>query len=180
MNDYNDELSGIFDNITPADFAPFKGRLAFDQFVTKNLEMTRMAWLAADGQINPVAVLATAEKSWAFAPTDDETLGEYVERVRGEAKKLGATWLYISRKTLVGTFKVDPSDAPDATNPEAIQEAIEKGLMSEGLFYYAERLEDGERDCRHGMMRAQDNELGELIEGNPYHQSVSFFANILG
>ena len=180
MSDFHDdELTGIFDNLTPEDFTPFRGRIAFDKFVAENIETTRTSWLAADGHINPIAVLATPAERWTFAPTDDETLGEYVERLRGEAKRLGASWLFISRKTLVGTYLVDGDSVPDASDPEAIQKAIESGLMVEGVFYFAERVEGAERDSRHGLMRPEGERLGEVVEGNPNHQSASFFSRIL-
>ncbi len=181
MNDHDDELTGIFNDLTPQDFTPFSGRVAFDDFVTQNINAMRIAWAAADGAVNPVAFLATAGKIDIHTAEDGETLGQYIERVQQEARKMGATWLFVSRKTLVGNYQASSRDTiPDATDPAALEKAIASGLMVEGLFYYAERLEDGQRDCRHGMMRAEGDRLGELIEGNPHHQTVGFFSNILG
>jgi hypothetical protein len=182
-NEFNDEFAGIFDNLKPEDFHPFKGRIAFDEFVTQNIEITRRSWLAADGHINPLAVLATAAEQWTYAPTDDETLGEYVDRLRAEAKRLGATWLYLSRKTLVGNYKASQGEQiPDASDPEAVQAAIESGMLMEGVFYYAERHEeDSEPDYRLGVMKPEEeNRLGAPVEGNPHHQSATFFKGILG
>lgn len=181
-DDFDDELAGIFDHLTPEDFSPFRGRIAFDQFITQNLETTRTSWLAADGQINPVAVLATATERWTYVPTDEETLGEYVERLRSEARRLKATWLFLSRKTLVGNYEVRVGDdVPDTSDPDALQKAIEKGIITEGIFYFAERSEDGKTDTRHGLMKPdKDGRLGPVVEGNPKHQTADFFKNILG
>lgn len=187
-----DELTGIFDNLDPDDFNdPITvkatrgerdnyGAEAFDQFIDRKIETVRESYLASEGQINPVATLASRTSEWMFTPTDEETLGQYVERLRSEAKRLGATWLFISRKTLVGSSQQDEDSVVDTSDPEQLQAGIEAGLVSEGVFFFAERIEDGVRDHRHGIMKAENSDtLGELVMGNPV-QTVSFFATILG
>lgn len=183
-----DELTGIFDNMEPWDFLetasaemvsasaePNQGAERFNKFVDLNIEVVRTGWLAADGQINPVAVLAGPHAQWTFVPTDDETMGDYMERLRKEASQLGATWLFISRRTMVGTL---PGDH-DTGDQNAVREALETGRVRLGVFYYAERREGDEVQVRHGMMQAMGNHLGAPIEG-PTEQTTSFFAGILG
>lgn len=183
MTDNDDELTGIFDDLTPEDFAleEKRGIVAFDRFVKENIAAIRMAYLASEGQVNPVAVLASPENEWTFVPTDDENLGEYIERLREAAKTLKATWFFISRKTKVGSYAADASNGiPDIADREVVKAARDQGILSEGIFYYAERYEDGVRDCRHGMMRADaDDRLSDPIEGNPHVQGVGIFSNIL-
>lgn len=187
MSDNDDELTGIFDHLTPEDFAEQVGAPkekqpeSFDSWVQANIETTRVAWQAANGQINPIAVLAKEAERWTITPTDTETLGEYVDRVRAKAKSLGATRLYLARKTLVGNYTAsEGDDIPDIADPAALQAAIEKGIIGEGAFYYAESLFGGLRTSRHGLMKAEGETLGELVEGTPEQQSVGLFQNMLG
>jgi hypothetical protein len=183
----DDELTGIFDHLTPEDFAEQVGAPrektpeTFDSWVKVNIETTRVAWQAANGQINPIAVLAREGSRWTITPTNEETLGEYVERVRAKARELGATRLYLSRKTLVGNYTAhEGDDIPDIADPAALQDAIAKGIIGEGAFYYAESLFGGLRTSRHGLMKAEGETLGELVEGTPEQQSVGMFQNMLG
>lgn len=179
-DNFDDELAGIFDDLSPEDFSPNRGRVAFDKFVDRHVQIVRMAYLASEGNINPVAILATDTEEHEFTPTQEETLGEYVARLHDEAEGVGAKWLFISRKTLVGSLSIPASEMFDLSDPEQVQAAIEKGLMSEGVFYYAERTEGAERQRRHGMMRADGNRLAMQVEGDSEHQSVDFFSSILG
>lgn len=178
-DDEHDDLTGIFDNLTPEDFLePLKkGVVAFDAFVKEQIKGVRMAWLAAEGNINSVAIFADPSNEWTFTPTEDENLGEYVERLREAGKTLNATWFFISRKTQVGAIALDTKDIKSADDPDLVNSMTE--IMGEGIFYYAERLEDGVRDVRLGMMRADGNELGRVVEGNAQVQGVGIFHHIL-
>lgn len=184
MSDEKDDLTGIFDDLTPEDFLPElkRGILAFDAFVQDNIKSIRMAYLASDGQINPVAIFADPTNEWVFVPNDDENMGQYISRLREAAHTLKATWFFISRKTMVGSYVVEVSDEDqiaDVADPSAVKRAADAGLMSEGVLYYAERLEDGVRDVRHGYMRVENDRLGTVAEGNPL-QRMELFSNILG
>jgi len=182
-DEYDDELSGIFDNLKPEDFTPNQGRAAFDQFTNNLIETTRHAYIASMGQINPIAVLANASEKRTVTPTQTETLGEYVERLGVEARAMGATWFFLSRKTLIGNYLAKAGDdLPDVTDPATVAKAMADGILTEGVFFYAECHEGSERYIRHGQMAAEGpSALGEVIEGNPLaQQGVSFFANVLG
>lgn len=183
MNDFNDELSGIFDDLNPDDFIPFQGADAFQKFFMQAIDATRFAWLSAEGNINPVAILASPSERW-FLPADDgETLGQYIERVRLNAQENDARWLFISRRTTVANWTVDDADQipGDPTSPEAIAEGIRLGHAREGVFYYAEQYDPSERDIRYGVMLPEDDgHLSEPDEGNTTLQVVGLFANILG
>lgn len=175
----SDELTGIFDNITPDDFTPYKGASSFDKFVRENIQTTKISWLAAEGNINPVAVMSNASECETFAPTDDETLGEYIARLRKAAKAMGATWFYFSRKTLVGSYRTaNEGDIPDIADP-AHTLAHEDRLI-EGVFYYAERHENGAREVRHGIMQPEGERLGDMIEGDARYQKIDLLDRMLG
>lgn len=185
MTDEHDELTGIFDNLKPEDFSvgdgPNLGHAAFDKFVGDNLRTVRTGFLASDGHLNPIAVLSDSQTQVVLVPEGAETLGDWLERLRSEAQKLGATWFFLCRKTMVGHYQSSGSEpVPDATDPNAVAEAMSKGLMSEGLFFYAERMENGDRESRHGLMEIQDGRLGEVREGDPATQSVEFWQTVLG
>jgi hypothetical protein len=179
-DEQDDDLTGIFDDLSPEDFAlePKRGIIAFDKFVKENIQSIRMAYLASEGQINPVAVFADPMNEWVFVPNDDENMGEYVERLREAAKTLKATWFFISRKTMVGSYLTTNEDVSDLADPEVIARLEAEGQMTEGVLYYAERLEDGQREHRHGFMRAEDGRLTQVVEGNPI-QTIELFSNIL-
>lgn len=179
MTDEHDELTGIFDDLKPEDFAPRKqGIVAFDAFVKENIRSLRVAYAAADGEINPIAIFASPDNEWTFSPTEDENMGQYIQRLREAAKTLKATWFFISKKTLVGALTAtNDGTIPEITNTGWAEQ--HRQLLTEGVVYYAERLEDGVKDCRHGIIYAEDGALTQVVEGNPNAQSMGLFSNIL-
>lgn len=189
----DDELTGIFDDLEPDDFnvkttariethlpdAPHRGASAFKQFVEHNIEVVRSSSLAAGGgDINPVAILSSASTQWMFSPVEGETMGDYVQRLHQEAAALGATWVFISRQTMVGSAMIDDEDVPDAADPVAVEEALKRGTMSKGVVFFAQRHEGDEWEHSHGMMLLADGGLGPAIYGSQ-EQKMDFFAQIL-
>lgn len=187
MND--DELTGIFDDLTPDDFirtttariethlpgSPNQGAEAFAKFVQHNVDTVRSSSIHANGNdINPVAVLANASTQWIFAPLPEENMGQYIQRLHDEAVNLNATWVFISRQTMVAATDEDV----DTTDPESIQAALDRGLMKKGVIFFAQRHEGDEWEHRHGMMHLEDGGLGPAVFGDP-NQTVSYFARIL-
>lgn len=179
-----DEFSGIFDELDPDDFAglfstdvetPNVGEDAFTEFVDRNLDSTRFAFLASDGEINPVAVLTNPTTSWLHTPEDHESLGDYLERLSNEARRVEATWFFFVRKTKVG---VGEDSTDNMFDPETLKKAKKAGQLTDGVFFYAARHEGVETESRRGIMRAHGNRLGELIEGTP-DQEVPVFDEIL-
>lgn len=183
-NNNNDDLTGIFDDLTPNDFSTVRneGSMAFHRFVQENVKSVKIAFMAVDGNpINPLATFANPENEWVFSPNDDENLGQYVDRLRKVAKEIGATWFFISRMTQVATYSVDINDVPkDINGPEALAKASEHGAaVVPGILYYAERLENGVREVQHGIMKINENRLEDPIVGNGLAQSIGLFENIL-
>lgn len=191
MNEH-DEFTGIFDDLTPEDFvrettakitthlpgSPHVGPEEFATFVEHNIGVVRSSSLASGGRdINPVAVLSTPSTQWIFAPTEDENMGDYIARLNHEAHQLGATWVFISRQTLVSA-KPGSDNMPDTSDEEAVQRALEEGQLQSGVVFYAQRHEGDEWEHCHGMMYIEDGGLGPAVYGDPA-QRVRYFARIL-
>lgn len=179
----NPELNGIFDHLKPEDFlveGPNQGKEAFDKFFESCLTTVRTAFAASDGHLNPIAILSDTHREVSYTP-GDETLDEWMAHLRSEAHKIGATWFFVCRKTMVGFYQATTDDEiPDIADPAALQKAIESGQYGEGMFFYAERLEPGGTQGRHGLMRIDGNTLGDLVEGSSQAQSADYFKGVLG
>lgn len=182
MNEqFDDEFAGIFDDLNPNDFggvtsAPAR-KETFQEFLEANLRAVRISYLAVDGnQLNPIAILQAEDTEWTYAPEDDESLGEYVDRLREEAKRLNAVRLFISRTTKVGVLPT--GDLPDAGDLNTATEMMENGELSDGAaFFGMERVGDVWERV-HGIMVAFANRLGEA-QYAPDDQSMDLFARIL-
>lgn len=180
----SDELTGIFDHLTPDDFnlqttavdEMARTNIGIDQFnafVDEQLRSIRLGWSIGDGYFCPVAVLANEGVQRVFAPDDEETLGDFVNRLHRESDQMRATWLFFALQTTVATYQHEDADAVDSAD------ALEKGgeEAGPGLFWYAERRED-ERHRRHGIMPIANGRLGAQTEGSD-NQEVTLFGKIL-
>jgi hypothetical protein len=184
----SDHLSGVFDHLDPADFdrtssAVYEERRPrhpadeFDQFVQAQLTAVRYAFASADGDINPVASLASPTVERMFAPEDDELMRNYIDRLAREARTIGARWLFISKRTQVGTVITDEDVRSDS--PEAMRLAAEQGQTQEAVYWYAEQRQDTDVERRHGYLTIVGNHLGELVEF-PIDDAPNGFSRILG
>lgn len=177
----DDEFSGIFDNLNPNDFSgvastPVRYE-AFEDFVDHNVRSVRVAFLAVDGnQLNPIAILQTEDTEWMYAPEDDETMGEYLERLRGEARRLNAIRFFISRTTKVGVLPADVD--VDAADPVTAQDMLAKDKLTDGVLFFAMERAGNTIATTHGIMVAYANRLGEAQRGDD-DQTVALFARIL-
>lgn len=191
-HDEHDEIAEFFDNLSVADFLEDRAGamrfaldsipsgLDFDKFFAGNIHTVRISYLAANGMINPIAMLCNGTSMYAYRPTNTEDMGEYVKRLASEARELRAKWLFISRKGAVATTRVSADEMPEIDSTTALSQARAAGGVHEGVVYYAERFEDGEKDIRFGMMQEDEGwQLGDPIAGSPAHQAYPLFANIL-
>jgi hypothetical protein len=128
-----DQLSGIFDGLTPADFGVESTAIAsmsgcycgpdvLDGFVEHQLNAVRLAFAMSGGWLFTTAVLAGREGLRTFVADDDETLDDFVTRVRHEAARMRAHWCFMATQTLIG-----PGSAEDG---ETGQEAVVWQLTS--------------------------------------------------
>jgi len=186
-----DEYEGIFEDATIADFMRStsarielaqtgQGVDAFNQFVDEQLRAVRMAWIAAETYMQPLALIANDEQQRIFTPDDDETLGQFVERVHREAVAMEATWMFVAKRTMVANLgsAVEVDRDVDVTNSDEWEKAVAAGIIRLGVLWYAERREGDERHHRHGQMQDEEGTLGEMREGAP-SQAVPLFASIL-
>jgi hypothetical protein len=123
-----DELSGIFDGLTPEDFVVestaiaamagcYSGPDILDGFVEHQLSAVRLAFAMSEGWLRTTAVLAGLQGLRTFVADDDETLDDFVSRVRGEAARMQAHWCFIATQTVMGP---GPAGLAGAAGQEAV------------------------------------------------------------
>lgn len=182
-----DGIDGIFDHITPDDFARETsaletieragiGATAFNAFVDEQVRGIRTSYIASSGNVDPIAIIVSPTIQRVFAADDDESLNDFVARIHREAKQIGAIWTFVGKKTLVGT-KLTSGPLPDLNDPEAVDDALAEGILSVGMMWYADRREGELREHRTGSM--PEVAKGRLGEGVVNDQGVPIFATIL-
>lgn len=184
-------ITGIFDGLNPADFGrsdttaifeveqPHHGPRAFDRFVEEMQRAVRFAFTGSEGQVNPVAVLANATTQRTFTPTDEETMGEYLDRLHDEATRMEADWVFVQRTTQVGTATVSPSQMHDITDTSMISRAQGEGALRDGVLWYAAQRAAIGIKRRHGIFeKIAPNALSLPLEA-PSFQPMPLFDAIL-
>lgn len=187
----SDEYEGIFENATVADFERStsakielaqagQGVEAFDRFVDEQLRAVRMAWIAAETYMQPLVLLANGKQQRVFTADDDETLGQFVQRMHREAVAMEATWVFVAKRTMVANLghALEVEHDTDVNDRDEYEKAVAAGLVRLGAMWYAERREGDERDHRHGQMQDEEGTLGEMHEG-ARNQGIPLFASIL-
>lgn len=179
MTDPSDIPDGFWNDLTPQDFErPTSARHAvdvkehqpFNKFVEASLDALRLAFHAADGQPNPVAILISDHGRLIFAPDDDETLGQYIDRLTREAKGFYAHTLFTAWLTEGGTYEGDTQH--DLGSSEGLEEVSE---MREVIYWYAQR----KRKIRHGIMMIEAGDTGDIVEA-PAEHAAHVYRQILG
>lgn len=188
----NDDFAGIFDDLTPdmffaetsavhEDEGKWTGAEAFNQVVDESLRGLRLAFASTHGQVNPTAILANATVRRFYVPDQDENLGQFLERLKREARAMGAHWFYFAKRNVYASWQ-EPEDATsktDMASPEAMQKASEHGSeLQVGLCWYAERREGDDVHHRHGVMSIEDNKITGTIEGDG-DQTMGVFSAVL-
>lgn len=188
-----DNLRGIFDNLTPDMFITetsaidesegvYRGSVAFNASVDERLRGIRAAFATSYGQVNPLAVLTNATTQRVFTPQQDENLGQFLERLKREARSMGAHWFFLAKKNVVAVVweeLEDTDERHDVTSKASELMAKAAGVEPEvGILWYAESREGNERVHRHGALRIEGNKLGEATEGDG-QQTHGVFSLIL-
>lgn len=189
-DEFDKDFEGIFDDASVADFLrptsaraevlrANEGAEAFGLFVEEQLRAVRTAWIASETYMQPLAIIANRDKQRIFIPDDDESFEDFFARMHREAVAMNATWTFVAQRTMVAALgdAIEGEDR-DVTSPEAEQEAIAKGLLTLGVYWYAERREGRQKQWRHGQMHDENGALGELIEG-VRNQASPLFRTIL-
>lgn len=185
-NDHEWEFAGIFDDLTPDMFSLdtsavleregiFTGRKAFNLSVDEQIRNIQTAFAASGGKINPLAVLTNATMQRSFTPDRDENLGDFLERLKREARMMSAHWLFIAKESTIGTYDREPDeDYLDIASDEAKSRA---GDMRAGILWYAERRE-GKPHHRIGAMETAGKQVTSVTEGDE-RQKLTVFSLIL-
>lgn len=176
-----DELEGIFDGLTIEDFMrPAFGELTlrhpqregFDDFLRRHTNMLQLVQVASGGEFAGMAMLAkigpedTVEA--LYLPLDEETVGEFVQRLTGDAEQMGANGLFYVLCTKVQvTYEL--SNIVEKT--DAAVSAMDGG--EEALMWYCEH--DGVRRIG-AMILNEDGRIARTIETS---QRASILENIL-
>jgi len=191
-NEFDDDFTGIFDNLTPEMFSMetsavdetegnFRGVTAFNASVDERLRGIRAAFASSFGQINPIAVLSNAERQRVFVPEQDENLGMFLERLKREAVMMGAHWFFLAKKNVFSVWydEAGSEGSADVASPEAEQIAAERGSEPEvGILWYAERREGTEIHHRHGVLQIEGNRIAGATEGDS-EQTMGVFSLVL-
>ena len=149
--------------------------------IDEQLRAVRTAWIAAETYMQPLAIVANESKQRIFIPDDDETLGQFSERMHREAVGMKAIWTFVAVRTMVANLG-DPEPVEqdiDVDDPDEWEKAVAAGLVQLGVAWYAERREGKVRQRRHGQMQDEDGVLGDLVEGAG-NQNHRLFSRILG
>lgn len=189
--DMSDQYEGIFNNATMDDFIrdtsarlelanTGQGQEAFSKFVDEQLRAVRMAWIAAETYMQPLTVIANGKSERVFIPDDDETMGQFIERMHREALSMEASWAFVAKRTMVANLgsALDVDVDVDVTDPQEWEKAVAAGIVRLGVVWYAERREGDERHYRHGQMQDEEGTLGQMSEGSQA-QEIPLFASIL-
>lgn len=181
-NELSGEFYGIFDDLDPSHFLGLTtldsftdnvGQEKFEQFCTNMIDAARLAFLASDGdEINHIAVLVNPTKAVAYVGDDEETMGQYMDRLTAEAERLKATWFFMCHFTQVGTAPLDPDRVGTDVNVGAGD-----AKLNRGAYFYARRKEDEDQTFQ-AVAVAYGNRLGEIHLGSS-EQPAGNFAQVL-
>jgi len=189
----SDDLTGIFDNLDPSDFivetsafdevdGSFVGSTAFDAFIEEKIRTIKVMLPASGGAFNPMAFLGNAEVIRAFAGQQDENLGMYLERLKREARTMGATWFFFAKKNVIVRTFNESDDTPDVEDPNYRQAILEEDDAVEEvcIVWYADRREGSEVQHRQGLLALNDlgTHVTQTIEGDE-RQTISVFGGVL-
>lgn len=148
MNTRPDEFDGIFDDLTPQDFAPLSTvtfpaeSTHFDELVTARLEAVRLAY--TPGESLSHAVLSNGKEVRQLAPDgDDETMGEFLQRLARNARNMHAHSFFFCRI-------IDASATVEIS-----------GFC---VLWIAHHLDNGEQILRTGFIPIENDQLGEVGE----------------
>ncbi len=98
---------------------------------------THLSFAAADGEPNCAALLENDVIARVFVPTAEESMAEFLARVRREAELIHATRFFISRTTEVAAREVTVDQRHDGNDAASQAEAVGAGLVEPGLIWYA-------------------------------------------
>lgn len=170
-DDMNDDLSGIFDHLTPEDFTrprpisicydePAATR-PFDSWVALRLTYARYGYEASCGKQRSMVVLVGHGVQRILGSEPAERLGDFIDRVSSEAREMRAHRCFFSMFTVVGHVVTD--QAQPLGDSGLLRQASDTGTALPGLLWYACEL--GTAPARRlGYIRVDHDHIGEVFQ----------------
>ena len=192
------DFSGIFDDLSPDDFfletsaiaerddGPFYGTASFDAHIEETIRNLRVTFSTSVGRMNPIAILSNRDLQRTFTPQQDEDLGMFLERLKREARLLGASWFFFAKRNVFVLYDgEEDEELHDVTSSDSLTAAQQRGGHEEqGIVWFAERREvlgpHTSKATRQGVLHlssAGDRIVGET-EGDE-RQTIAVFSGIL-
>jgi len=174
-----DDLTGIFDHLTPDDFKVTTSAIStlnlsnprtMDEFIKRGINSVRTAFSLTNGELDPMGILASQTIERTFTPEEDETLGQYIDRLAREARHISAGYAFVALVTLVGTYRSDAN--LNANSEEAVKAAEDAGTLTQGVYWFAEKRDASGRAARQGyLVITAPGKLGDSIESEARQES---------
>lgn len=175
IGDRIDTLTGIFDSLTPEDFVVgstaiasmagcYAGADVLDGFVEHQLNAVRLAFTMSDGWLVSTAVLAGRDGLRMFVAEEDETLLDFVARIRREAARMRAHWCFMATQTLMG---------PGASSDESGDTGVE------AVVWQLTSTEPATAGAMGGFMPIHGDRLGESFETQLADPGVGPWSDVL-
>ena len=121
---------------------------AFERFCKKMQDSTMLA--ASIGTFKTFAVLVSSDVKRFFRANDGETVEQFAARLRGEAISMNARWSYVAMLAPYAVGNVPPDVRSE--DMSSILGAVEDGILSMGICFFAERGADEKRIKRSGVI----------------------------
>lgn len=166
MNPNDESLDGIFDDVSPEDFALAGSAISetpaadipLDAFVGGHIQSLRISFAQSlDGLMRPLAVLSNGQADRTFVLDDREKLiGEFYARLTQEARRMGATRMFFAFQTEVALF-----DGEDDGEPPRVEAVITGADYEPAVYFYGGDVTDEGVDRLQGFLTVVDNSLGD-------------------
>jgi hypothetical protein len=194
----DDEISQAFSDLTPQqltrpssmlneepinDRRKNQGGKNWYEWVNSALRSLHMTIASGESaQDASFSILQNPDRRRYFQAEPDETAPMYAERLKREAKLMGATWFFNVLVAPGASHYPNEPEPPDIDpdDLDAIRAALENGRLSVCLCWHAEMLEeDGEHDhSRTGVIPIIGGELSAGTEGH-LDDDQNMFAGVL-
>lgn len=158
-------IARFFNDITPEQFQRKTSAWKISPAPQEDFEQfaTNMASLTANRfqrHRNPRITLQTKTERRTFRPDPAETVGQFLNRAKREAREMGALWVHVG---MISAGTVQPADVPppqfDHTSGDSIRASLARGELTMSLVSYCEARELMRTDAT--MWSLENDRLGE-------------------
>lgn len=163
----SDDFDGIFDDLTPEDFAftttavlesgaDTAGVDGFEEFVASQIKAVRTAFAQSrSGILAPIAALQSDTVFRLFGQiTADETIGDLVPRLTEEARVISAKWTFVTLQTMGATIEVGGTMGAigSSENLKHTSDMTALGMTKPIIYWYAANTDGGGLERRQGFL----------------------------